>query len=84
MTEVVSVEPYKWRQGTKERWEAFTVIAKNLLEIPNAGFLETLYQRAVRTRFFELLSAFEKQEAQEKTASGIDRTFDEKTHAVAD
>ena len=58
LTELISIEPYKWKQGSKERGEAFPKIAKNLVQIPNSGFPDSLSQRAVRTRFFELLDMF--------------------------
>ena len=38
----------------------------------------------MRTRFFELIDMFKKQEAQEARATGIDTEFDEKTQLLTD
>ena len=84
MTEVISVEPYRWKRGSRERGDAFRNIAVNLTEIPNSGFPPSLNQRSVRTRFFELVESFKKQETQEARATGIATDFDEKTQLLID
>jgi hypothetical protein len=84
LTEVISIEPYRWKHGSRERGDAFRNIAVNLTEIPNSGFPASLNQRSVRTRFFELVEAFKKQETQEARATGIDTEFDEKTQLLTD
>ena len=38
----------------------------------------------MRTRFFELVESFKKQETQEARATGIDTEFDEKTQLLTD
>ena len=84
LTETISIEPYKWKYGSRERGEAFTTIAQNLRQIPNSGFPDSLGQRSVRTRFFELVDVFKKQEVREAKASGIHVEFDEKTKLLTD
>lgn len=84
LTEAISVEPYRWKHGSRERGDAFTNIAENLKEIPNSSFPPSLNQRAVRTRFFELIDVFKKREAQEARETGIDTDFDEKTQLLTD
>lgn len=84
MTEAISVEPYRWKYGSRERGDAFRNIAENLKEIPNSNFPFSLNQRAVRTRFFELIDVFKKQETQEARATGIDAEFDEKAQLLTD
>lgn len=84
LTEVISVEPYRWKHGSRERGDAFRNIAVNLTEIPNSGFPPSLNQRSVRTKFFELVESFKKQETQEARATGIATEFDEKTQLLTD
>jgi hypothetical protein len=81
---VISTEPYRWRHGSRERGEAFRRVAENLKLIPNSAFPISLNQRGVRTRFFELLDSFKKQESTEARATGIDAEFDEKTQLLTD
>lgn len=84
LTEIISVEPYRWKHGSRERGEAFRKVSENLKLIPNSTFPDSLNQRGVRTRFFELLDSFKKQETKEGKASGIDAEFDEKTQLLTD
>lgn len=78
------MEPYRWKHGSRERGEAFRKVSENLKLIPNSAFPISLNQRGVRTRFFELLDTFKKQEAKEARASGIDAEFEEKTQLLTD
>ena len=81
---MISTEPYRWRHGSRERGEAFRRVAETLKLIPNSAFPISLNQRGVRTRFFELLDSFKKQESTEARATGIDAEFDEKTQLLTD
>ena len=74
---MISTESYRWRHGSRERGEAFGRVAENLKLIPNSAF-------PIRTRFFELLDSFKKQESTEARATGIDAEFDEKTQLLTD
>ena len=84
LIEVISTEPYRWRHGSRERGDAFRRVAESLKLIPNSGFPISLSQRGVRTRFFELLDAFKKQESIEARATGIDAEYDEKSQLLTD
>ena len=76
---VLTLEPYKYRFGSKERGSAWTTIAENL-----EGFGMKVSQRSVRERFNRMIDAFKKKEADEKRASGVDVEFTEKDQALLD
>ena len=70
-----------WLSGARR---CFKNIAVNLTAIPNSDFLSSLNQRSLRTKFFELVESFKKQETQEARATGINTEFDEKTQLLTD
>jgi len=72
---VISVEPYRFNKGSKERGQAWDKIAENLNGIPNSGLKTT--QRGVRTQYDKLMDEFKKKERDEKAASGIVSDYDE-------
>ncbi|XP_065063707.1 uncharacterized protein LOC135690167 [Rhopilema esculentum] len=69
VTELLVVEPYNHKPGSKERGLAWKQIAENLNSIPEQDFRVTA--RSVRDRFLKLLENFKKNEVAEKRASGI-------------
>ena len=69
ITELLVVEPYNHKPGSKERGLAWKLIAENLNSLPDQGFRVTA--RSVRDRFLKLLENFKKNETAEKRASGI-------------
>lgn len=75
LKEVISLEPYKFNKGSKERGQAWDKIAKNLNSIPNSGLNTT--QRGVRTQYEKLMDEFHKKENKDKAASGIDSDYNE-------
>lgn len=75
MREVLSLEPYRYNKGSKERGEAWNKIASNLNGIPDSGLNTT--QRGVRTQYDKLMEDFQKKEKAEKAASGDDCDYDE-------
>ena len=79
LREVPTLEPYKYRFGSKERGSVWTTIAENL-----EGFDMKVNQRSVRERFNRMIDVFKKKEADEKRASGMDVEFTEKDQALLD
>ena len=65
--EIVVVEPFKHKEKSRERGQAWQDLADHLNEFP--GF--TVSARAVRERFKLLQMNFKKKERQEHAASGI-------------
>lgn len=79
LREVLTLEPYKYRFGSKERGSTWTSIAGNL-----EGFGMKVSQRSVRERFTRMMDAFKKKEAAEKRATGVDVDYTEKDKALLD
>lgn len=75
LKEVLSLEPYRFNKGSKERGEIWNQIASNLNGIPDSGLNTT--QRGVRTQYDKLIEDFVKKEREEKKATGIDADYDE-------
>ena len=47
LTEAISIDPYRWKHGSRERGEAFMSVAANLKQIPYSRFPSSLNQRFV-------------------------------------
>ncbi len=68
--EVLLVEPYLYKQQTKERGEAWKVITQNLNALEAPKFRVSV--RAVREKFGKLMKSFKENEREEVRASGIE------------
>lgn len=72
---MLSLEPYRFKKGSKERGEIWNQLASNLNGIPDSGLNTT--QRGVRTQYDKLIEDFVQKEREEKKATGIDADYDE-------
>ena len=72
---LLSLEPYGFSNGSKERGEIWNQVASNLNGIPNSGLNTT--QRGGRTQYDKLIEDFVTKEGEEKKATGIDADYDE-------
>ena len=79
LQEVLLLEPFQYRQGSKERGATWTKIAENLSEM---GMKAS--QRSVREKFEKILKDFKQKEAMEERASGIDVDYTERDRAMVD
>ena len=61
--ELLLVEPYLHKQGSKERGQAWKLIASNLNSSSTVSFKVT--ERSVREKFTKMIDAFRKNENQE-------------------
>ncbi|XP_044166284.1 uncharacterized protein [Acropora muricata] len=75
LKEVLSLEPYRFKNGSKERGEIWNQFASNLNGKPDSGLNTT--QRGVRTQYDKLIEDFVQKEREEKKATGIDADYDE-------
>ena len=81
--ELLLVEPYLHKQGSKERGQAWKLIASNLNSSSTVSFKVT--ERSVREKFTKMIDAFRKNENQEIKASGIQgKEYDEIYRALTD
>ena len=72
---MLSLEPYRFKKGSKERGEIWNQLASNLNGIPDSGLNTT--QRGVCTQYDKLIEDFVQKEREEKKATGIDADYDE-------
>lgn len=79
LREVLVLEPYQHRQGSKEKGAAWSKIAENLVEL---GMKAS--QRSVREKFEKLLNDFKRKEAMEQQTSGDDVEYTERDRAMMD
>ena len=79
LREVLTLEPYQFRQGSKERGATWTKIAENLSEM---GMKAS--QRSVREKFEKIVKDFKRKEAIEEQASGIEAEYTERDRAMID
>jgi hypothetical protein len=79
LREVLLLEPFQYRQGTKERGTAWTKIAENLTTL---GMKAS--QRSVREKFEKLVTEFKRKEAAEERASGVEVEYTERDQAMVD
>ena len=68
LREVLVIEPYKFKESTRERGKAWQDIANNLHDIKDFGNVRA---RGVRERFQRLEEKFKQRERQEHKATGI-------------
>ena len=61
---MLSLEPYRFDNGSKERGEIWKQIASNLNGIPDSGLNTS--QRGVRTQYDKLIEDFVKKERDQK------------------
>ena len=66
LTEVITIQPCQFKDGTKERGSAWTEIEERL-----AGCRLKVTQRSVREKFDKLMKDFLKKESKEKKQSGV-------------
>ena len=79
LTEVITIEPYQFKAGTKERGSAWTEIAERL-----AGCGLKVTQISVREKFDKLMKDFLKKESEEKKQSGVDVEYGELDQSLQD
>jgi len=79
LREILAVEPYRFKVGTKEKGASWTKIAESL---ENAGL--KVNQRSVREKFHKMVKDFDKKEITEKRASGVDVEFGELEQCLTD
>ena len=79
LREVLLLEPFQHRQGSKERGAIWTQISTNLTEM---GMKTS--QRSVRERFEKIVKEFKQKESMEERASGIDVEYTERDRAMVD
>ena len=79
LREVLLLEPFQYRQGTKERGTAWTKKAENLTTL---GMKAS--QRSVREKFEKLVTEFKRKEAAEERASGVEVEYTERDQAMVD
>ena len=80
--ELLFVEPFSFKHGSKERGQAWTTVADNLNSSDRPKFKVT--QRSVREKFEKMIQNFRKNEAYEQRASGIDAEHDEVSQALTE
>jgi hypothetical protein len=80
LTEVATIEPYKFKAGTKERGNSWREISERLNMNTRLGFKTT--QRSVRNRFEKLMEDFERKEKEK--ASGVDVEYTQIDQALQD
>ena len=79
LREVLLLEPYQFKAGSKDRGAVWNTIAENLNKLDMK-----VTQRSVRERFEKLLKEFKKKEAVEARASGIEVDFTERDMVMTD
>lgn len=79
LREVLVLEPFKYRQGSKDRGATWTQIAKKLSEM---GMKAS--QRSVREQFEKLVKEFKRKETIEEQESGIDAEYTERDRTMID
>ena len=82
LAEVSTVEPYKFKFGSKERGKAWREVSDNLNALKDLGFKTT--HRCVRDKFEKMLKDFEKKENEENMASGVDVEYSDIDKALED
>ena len=82
LKEVLSLEPHRFKKGSKERGQIWNQLASNLNGIPDPGLNTT--QRGVRTQYDKLIEDFVQKEREEKKATGIDADYDELDQPLKD
>ncbi|XP_057290242.1 uncharacterized protein LOC130612928 [Hydractinia symbiolongicarpus] len=82
LREVLLFEPYKYKARTKERGNAWKVIAENLSQLDSEQFQAD--QRSVRERFGILKTRYQNKTREELKASGIAPEFDKIMDAMED
>lgn len=82
LTEVATIEPHKFKAGTKERGNSWREISERLNKNTRLGFKTT--QRSVRNRFEKLMEEFERKEKEEEKASGVDVEYTPIDQALQD
>ena len=79
LQEVLLLEPFQYRSGSKERGAVWSTIAENLSK---SGM--KVSQRSVREKFDKLVKEFKRKEAMEQRASGIEVEYTERDVAMTD
>lgn len=79
LREVLLLEPFQYRQGTKEKGAVWSKIAENLIELGMKA-----NQRSVREKFDKLVTEFKRKQAAEEQASGVEVEYTERDRAMVD
>jgi hypothetical protein len=79
LQEVLLLEPFQYRSGSKERGAVWSTIAENLSK---SGM--KVSQRSVREKFDKLVKEFKRKEAMEQRASDIEVEYTERDMAMTD
>ena len=79
--EILVLEPYKYKVGSRERGQCWDSIAKNLNSV-SCHHKFSVDQRAVRDRFSKLEKYYRKRMASEERASGISPEMTELDEAL--
>ena len=79
LREVLLLEPFQYRQGTKEKGTVRSKIAENLTELGMKA-----NQRSAWEKFDKLVTEFERKQVAEKRASGVDVKYTERDRAMVD
>ena len=79
LREVLLLEPFQYRQGTKEKGAVWSKIAENLTDLGMKA-----NQRSVREKFDKLVTEFKRKQAAEERASGVDVEYTERDRAMED
>ena len=79
LREVLLLEPFQYRQGTKEKGAVWSKIAENLTDLGMKA-----NQRFVREKFDKLVTEFKRKQAAEERASGVDVEYTERDRAMED
>ena len=82
LADVSTVEPYKFKTGTKERGKAWREVSENLNCLTEMGFKTT--HRSVREKFEKMMKDFEEKENEERRASGVDTDYSDIDKALQD
>ncbi len=77
LQEVLLLEPFQYRQGSKERVASWTKIAEHL-----SGMGMKARQRSVMEKFEKIVKDFKQKEAMEEQGSGIDVEYTVRDRAM--
>ena len=79
LREVLLLEPFHYRQGTKEKGAVWSKIAENLTQLGMKA-----NQRSVREKFDKLVAEFKRKQVAEERASGVDVEHTDRDRAMVD
>ena len=80
--EILVCEPYKFKEGSRERGQCWDMFAEHLTQFKDPTF--TVKKRSVRERYFLIEAEFKKKDKKEQAASGISPESSELDQAIED